>query len=126
LEAISDGDVAIHSIVDAILGGIAMGSIGEHFPEDDLKWKGADSKIFLKYCGDLLMQKQACIINIDSTIVCEYPRISGYCEAMKRSVSRSLGIDESRINIKGKTMEGLGFIGTSEGVAAYSVVTIRV
>jgi 2-C-methyl-D-erythritol 4-phosphate cytidylyltransferase/2-C-methyl-D-erythritol 2,4-cyclodiphosphate synthase len=125
LEAVSDGDVAIHSVVDGILGALAAGSIGEHFPETDSKWLGVSSRIFLKYCNGLLLQRRASVINIDVTIVCESPRISNYSDSMRGALSEDLDIDVSQVNVKGKTTEGLGFIGANEGISAYSIVTLR-
>jgi 2-C-methyl-D-erythritol 4-phosphate cytidylyltransferase/2-C-methyl-D-erythritol 2,4-cyclodiphosphate synthase len=125
LSGISDADVGIHSLVDAILGAIACGSIGEHFPASDPKYKNADSKVFLKHCTKLLVAKNATIVNIDTTIVCESPSIHQHNADMKRIIAACLEIDESIINIKGKTTEGLGFEGRSEGISAYSIVTVK-
>ncbi|MDR0942588.1 MAG: 2-C-methyl-D-erythritol 2,4-cyclodiphosphate synthase [Holosporales bacterium] len=124
LEGISDADVGIHSIVDAILGALGEGSIGEHFNPKDKKWVGADSKIFLDRCKKLLADKKARIVSIDVTIVCEEPNISRRAADMKKIIADRLEIHETTINIKGKTTEGMGFEGRKEGISAYSVVTI--
>ncbi|MDR1034654.1 MAG: 2-C-methyl-D-erythritol 2,4-cyclodiphosphate synthase [Holosporales bacterium] len=124
LEGYSDADVGIHSIVDAILGAMGSGSIGNHFPSSSDKWKAANSKLFLLHCRDLLKQSNSVINNIDVTIVCEFPRIDDYVDSMKREVSKYLEIREDAINIKGKTTEGMGFTGRQEGIAVYSVVII--
>ena len=125
LEGVSDADVGLHSLVDAIIGALALGSIGEHFPSNDPRWKNCDSKIFLKYCADLLKQNRCSIVNIDTTIVCEEPNISAYSDKMKVVVAECLNISSAFVNIKGKTTEGLGFTGRREGISAYSSVLIR-
>ncbi|MDR2666828.1 MAG: 2-C-methyl-D-erythritol 2,4-cyclodiphosphate synthase [Holosporales bacterium] len=125
LIGVSDADVGIHSLVDAILGAIAENSIGEHFPTNDPKYKNADSKIFLRYCSNLLIGKRATVVNTDTTIVCESPSIRQYSSDMKKIVADCLGIDESSVNIKGKTTEGLGFEGRGDGISAYSIVTVK-
>ncbi|MDR0640541.1 MAG: 2-C-methyl-D-erythritol 2,4-cyclodiphosphate synthase [Holosporales bacterium] len=125
LDGHSDADVGIHSIVDAILGALCLGSIGEYFPSDNPMWKDADSQIFLTHCRELLHKSSAEIINIDSTIVCESPRITPYSTIMKQTIASCLGISASAINIKGKTTDGMDFTGRKEGIAAYSIVTIR-
>ncbi|MBQ2173721.1 MAG: 2-C-methyl-D-erythritol 2,4-cyclodiphosphate synthase [Alphaproteobacteria bacterium] len=126
LEGISDADVGVHSLVDAILGALCLGSIGDHFPEHDPKNKGVCSLIFLEHCREFLTQASADIVNIDTTIVCEEPRVSGYSENMKKVIADCLKIDRSIINIKGKTNEGMGFEGRREGISATSLVTIRI
>jgi 2-C-methyl-D-erythritol 4-phosphate cytidylyltransferase/2-C-methyl-D-erythritol 2,4-cyclodiphosphate synthase len=125
LEGVSDADVGIHSLVDAILGALGKGSIGELFPPTDMKFKNYDSKKFLKYCSALLLKYEYSVINCDTTIVCETPNISKYSELMKKIVAEILMIDDTLINIKGKTTEGLGFTGRKEGISAYSSVLIR-
>ncbi|MDR1288971.1 MAG: 2-C-methyl-D-erythritol 2,4-cyclodiphosphate synthase [Holosporales bacterium] len=124
LEGHSDADVGIHSLVDAILGALGAGDIGMHFPPESPRWKSADSKVFLRYGRDLLMQHNSSITHIDVTIVCESPRVADYSKNMKMEVSGCLEIREEIINIKGKTTEGMGFTGRREGIAVYSIVTI--
>lgn len=125
LDGISDADVGIHSLIDAILGALCVGSIGDYFPEHDTKNQGARSTIFLEKCRKFLHAKNADITNIDTTIVCEEPKISRYSYEMKSIVANCLKIEPSIINIKGKTTEGLGFEGRREGISATSVVTVR-
>lgn len=125
LEGVSDADVGTHSLIDAIFGALGEGSIGEHFPENDPKNENADSKNFLIYCNNLLKKKKATIANIDTTIVCEFPNISTFSQKMKKIIANCLNIDESFINIKGKTTEGMGFEGRKEGISAYSIVTLK-
>ncbi|MDR0695567.1 MAG: 2-C-methyl-D-erythritol 2,4-cyclodiphosphate synthase [Holosporales bacterium] len=124
LDGISDADVGIHSLVDAILGALGAGSIGEHFPEDDVRFEGAESALFLEHCKELLKQADAYIVNIDTTIVCETPKIAVHSHRMRENIAISLGIAESSVNIKGKTTEGLGFEGRGEGISAYTTVMI--
>lgn len=124
LEGISDADVGIHSLVDAILGALSKGSIGEYFPPSDPNNIGRDSKEFLKYCKKLLTNEKASCCNIDITIVCESPNISKHSSDMRKIISECLEIPEYVINIKGKTTEGMGFEGRREGISAYSIVTI--
>jgi len=126
LEGISDADVGIHSLVDAILGALCLGSIGEHFPEYVSKNKDARSSVFLEHCRMLLAQANADIVNIDTTIVCEEPRISSYADNMKKVIADCLKVETSLINIKGKTTEGMGFEGRREGISATSLITIRI
>ena len=125
LAGVSDADVGVHSLVDAILGALCLGSIGEHFPETDPKNEGIASTTFLEHCRELLVKHRASIVNIDTIIICEKPRISDYSENMKEIVARCLHIEPSIINIKGKTTEGMGFEGRGEGISAISVVTLR-
>jgi 2-C-methyl-D-erythritol 4-phosphate cytidylyltransferase/2-C-methyl-D-erythritol 2,4-cyclodiphosphate synthase len=125
LDGISDADVGIHSLVDAILGALGEGSIGEHFPSTDIKFKNANSLKFLEYCKYLLLEQGYKIVNCDTIIVCETPKIVEYSTLMKKTISEILQINESAINIKGKTTEGLGFTGRREGIAAYSSVLIK-
>ncbi len=125
LDGVSDADVGIHSLIDAILGALGEGSIGELFPENDPQNQNADSKIFLVYCRNLLKKKKVIIVNIDTTIVCESPKISIFSQKMKGIIANCLDTDESFINIKGKTTEGMGFEGRREGISAYSIVTLK-
>ncbi|MDR2458634.1 MAG: 2-C-methyl-D-erythritol 2,4-cyclodiphosphate synthase [Holosporales bacterium] len=121
---VSDADVGIHSVVDAILGALGHGSIGEHFPADDPSWRDADSRIFLEHCRKYLDSSNADVIRIDTTIVCESPNIAIYASAMQAEIARYLLIDSTSVNVKGKTTEGMGFEGRREGISAYSVATI--
>ena len=120
----SDGDVVIHAIIDAILGALGLGDIGEHFPPNDQKWKGCDSREMLKIIYNLVQKYSSSIINIDTTIVCERPKILKYKEKMKEEISTILGISSKKINIKATTTEGLGFTGRGEGIACQAVATL--
>lgn len=121
-EGYSDGDVLLHSITDAILGSINEGDIGRHFPSKDNKWKDADSTIFLKFAVDLLFKKKYKIINIDSTIILQKPKISPYILDIKNNISKIIKCDD--ISIKSTTTDFLGFIGKSKGICAISTALI--
>ncbi len=124
IDAHSDGDVAIHALMDALLGAIGAGDIGEHFPPTDQKWKNADSREMLKVVKHLLVKKGAKILNVDVTIMCERPKISKFKNQMKEELAQVLGIGKSRVNIKATTTEKLGFLGREEGIAAQAVASI--
>ena len=124
LEGHSDADVGFHALTDAILGAIGKGDIGEHFSPNDNKWKNASSDLFVKFARNLLDTLGGQILNLDITIICEEPRIGKYRNQMKSKVSAILGVDISRINIKGTTTEGLGFLGRREGIAAQATTSV--
>ncbi len=124
IDAHSDGDVLIHAAIDALLGAIGEGDIGEHFPPSDLKWKNCDSKEMLKIVKHLLIKKGAKILNLDMTLICEKPRVSKYKERMEKTMAEVLNISPSRVNVKATTTEKLGFLGREEGIAAQAVASI--
>lgn len=124
LKGHSDADVGIHALVDAILGAIAKGDIGEHFPPSQAKWKNVNSEFFLKHAMKLLKKDNFVINNIDLTIICEKPKISKYKNSMKKKISNLLSIDEKIVNIKGTTTERLGFLGREEGIACQAIISI--
>ncbi len=126
IEAHSDGDVAIHALMDALLGAIGQGDIGDHFPPTDNKWKNADSREMLKVVKNLLVKKGAKISNCDITIICEKPKISKYKNQMRESLSQVLVIDKSLVNVKATTTEKLGFLGREEGIAAQANVAVKI
>ncbi len=120
----SDGDVALHALMDALLGAIGEGDIGEHFPPNNSKWKNCDSREMLKIIYHLLRKKGAEIINIDLTIICEKPKITKFKGAMRAEVAKILGIKQDRINVKATTTEKLGALGRQEGIAAQAIATV--
>jgi 2-C-methyl-D-erythritol 2,4-cyclodiphosphate synthase len=120
----SDADVLLHAISDAVLGAIAEGDIGKLFPDTDQKWKGANSIDLFRFVIDLAKQKGFEVNNIDSTIVCQSPKLAGFIPRMVENIAAAL-IPADRVNVKATTTEGLGFTGTGEGIAAYAVVTVR-
>lgn len=124
LEAHSDGDVGIHALIDALLGGIGEGDIGDYFPPTDSKWKNIDSREMLKITNHLLKKKGASILNIDITILCERPKISRYKIQMKQALAEVLNISTTRINVKATTTEKLGFLGRQEGIAAQAIASL--
>ena len=124
LEGHSDADVGFHALVDAILGALGMGDIGEHFPPSDIKWKNKPSKYFLEYTKDLLLKKNYKINNIDITLICEKPKLTKYKKNMKKSIAKILNIHSEKINVKATTTEKLGFLGREEGIACQSSVCI--
>lgn len=124
LEAHSDGDVLIHSLVDALLGSIGSGDIGLHFPPSDMKWQNADSKLFLIHANELLKEKNAKINNIDIIVIAEKPHLSEYKEKIRNNLASILSISTDRVNLKATTTEKMGFIGREEGIAVQAMVTI--
>lgn len=126
IKAHSDGDVAIHAIIDALLGAVGEGDIGDHFPPSDSKWKNCDSCEMLKTVSHLLIKKGASIINLDVTIICEKPTISKFKDQMKESLANVLNISQSRVNVKATTTEKLGFLGRQEGIAAEAIASVKI
>ena len=120
----SDGDVAIHALCDAILGALALGDIGTHFPPADEKWRGADSRQFLRHCALLVDQHGYTLANADLTIICERPRIGPHVQAMREALAADLGASVAQVSVKATTTEKLGFTGRGEGIAAQAVVLL--
>ncbi|MBI5319560.1 bifunctional 2-C-methyl-D-erythritol 4-phosphate cytidylyltransferase/2-C-methyl-D-erythritol 2,4-cyclodiphosphate synthase [Bradyrhizobium sp.] len=121
----SDGDVGLHALVDAILGALADGDIGSHFPPSDPKWKGASSDRFLKYAVERVTARGGRIANLEVTMICERPKIGPLRDTMRAKIAEISGIDISRIAVKATTSERLGFTGREEGIAATASATIR-
>ena len=120
----SDGDVVLHALCDALLGAAGLGDIGQHFPDSDPQWRGADSRRFVSQVVALLRERGLAVANADLTVVAQSPRISPHREAMRSNIAELLGIDANRVNIKATTTEGLGFLGRTEGVAAQAIVLL--
>ena len=120
----SDADVAVHAIMDALLGAAALGDIGKHFPDTDPEYKGADSLILLSKTNQILKDAGFSINNIDCTIAAQVPKLAPFIEKMRENISNALGTDISCISIKATTTEKLGFEGRKEGISAYAVCTI--
>ena len=125
LEGHSDADVAMHAVTDALLGAIAEGDIGTHFPPSDDQWCGAASSVFLEHAGRLISERGGRIGNIDVTIICEAPKISPHREAMTLSLAGILGIAPDRVSVKATTTEKLGFTGRGQGIAAQASAIVR-
>lgn len=124
-KAHSDGDVLIHAICDAMLGALALGDIGQLFPPDEDKWKDRNSEFFLVYINDLINEKGYQIANIDSTIICEKPKIKPHIPNIQSNLAQVLNINPGQISIKATTTEKLGFCGREEGVAVQSVCLLK-
>jgi 2-C-methyl-D-erythritol 4-phosphate cytidylyltransferase / 2-C-methyl-D-erythritol 2,4-cyclodiphosphate synthase len=124
LKGHSDADVALHALTDAILGALAAGDIGDHFPPSDPKWRGAASSLFLEHARDLVAAAGGRIVHADVTIVCEAPRIGPFRDAMRERIAALLLLPPTRISIKATTTERLGFTGRGEGIAAQAVATL--
>ena len=125
LEGHSDADVLSHSIMDALLGALSLGDIGKYFPPTDEKWKNADSLLLLSKVIELIRKSGWEIINIDSVIIAERPKIKPYVQQMRRKISNVLQIDDSLIGIKATTNEKLGPEGREEGISCHSVVLLE-
>jgi 2-C-methyl-D-erythritol 2,4-cyclodiphosphate synthase len=121
----SDGDVAIHALIDALLGAAALGDIGTHFPDTDPQYKNADSAILLQRCNQLLKATGYVIENIDINIITEKPKLVPYIDVMRNCLSEILQIDKTKISIKAKTNEQLDSIGRGEAIAAQAIAMIR-
>lgn len=120
----SDGDVIIHALCDALLGALALGDIGQHFPPSDPQWKGADSRALLRRCRQLVAERGWHVGNADVTAICERPRIGPHALAMRTLLAADLGVELDAISIKATTSEKLGFTGRGEGIAAQAVVLL--
>jgi 2-C-methyl-D-erythritol 2,4-cyclodiphosphate synthase len=120
----SDGDVLIHSLCDALLGSIAAGDIGQHFPDTDEQYKNIDSSVLLEKINQLIKTDKFLIGNIDISIVAQTPKMSPHIQSMRQHLAAVLNIAQSQINIKATTTEKLGFTGRQEGIAVYSVVMV--
>lgn len=121
VQAHSDGDVVIHALCDAMLGALALGDIGVHFPPTDPRWKGADSRQFLRHCDALLRERGWRVGNCDITVVCERPKVGPHAEAMRTLLAADLGVALDCVSVKATTSEKLGFTGRGEGIAAQAV-----
>jgi 2-C-methyl-D-erythritol 2,4-cyclodiphosphate synthase len=121
----SDADVLLHAICDALLGALSLGDIGMHFPDTDPAYKNIDSKILLQKTFDLIKQKKYSVVNIDSSLCLESPKIKKYSGEMKKVIAAILGIQEADVSIKATTNEKMGFIGREEGLVAYATVLLK-
>jgi 2-C-methyl-D-erythritol 2,4-cyclodiphosphate synthase len=124
VKAHSDGDVVLHALCDALLGAAGLGDIGEHFPDNDPRWRGADSARFVAAVVALLGERQLRVVNVDVTVLCESPRVAPHRQAMRTRIAQLLQIAVACVSVKATTSEGLGFIGRAEGLAAQAVVLL--
>ena len=125
LIAHSDGDVAIHALCDALLGAVALGDIGQHFPPQEDRWRDADSGELLAQVNRMLAERGWRPVNLDLTIACESPRIGPHVPAMRRALAGILGISDGDVSVKATTTEKLGFCGRGEGIAALAIVLVQ-
>lgn len=121
LDGHSDADVLVHAIMDSLLGAVALGDIGKHFPDTDNTYKGIDSMLLLKHVCDLISQKGYILSNLDATIIAQRPRLSLHIPAMRDNIASCLQADPDQVNIKATTEERLGFTGREEGIACHAV-----
>lgn len=117
----SDADVLLHAIMDSILGALALGDIGKHFPDTDEKYKGADSMKLLEFVYNLIKEKGYAIGNLDATIIAQAPKMAPHIQTMRANISKVLNTHIDNINVKATTEEGLGFTGNKEGISAQSI-----
>jgi 2-C-methyl-D-erythritol 2,4-cyclodiphosphate synthase len=120
----SDADAVAHAVTDALLGATGLGDIGRHFPPSDDRWKDADSIGLLERAAELAAEENYQVVNVDVTVICETPRIGPHAEAMEARLALALGIAPRLVSVKGKSNEGMGWIGRGEGVAAMAVVLV--
>lgn len=121
----SDGDVILHALVDAILGAVAMGDIGEHFPDTDPQWKGASSSVFVQHAVKIVTEAGYRLINIDATLVLQSPKILPYKAEMRENIATMCGLPLERVSVKATTSEHLGYAGRKEGVHAWVVCEVQ-
>ena len=121
----SDADVLLHAISDALLGALALGDIGKHFPDSDPAYENADSLVLLQRCFSLIAEKGYKIANIDATVIAQKPKLAPYTEAMRRNIASACSTQTENVSVKATTEEGLGFTGALEGISAHAVVLIK-
>lgn len=121
----SDADVLAHAIMDALLGAAALGDIGQHFPDTDELYKGADSMLLLREVCRILGEHGYKIVNIDSTVIAQKPKLKDYIINMRETIAKNCGLDVSQVSVKATTEEGLGFTGRLEGISAHAVALIE-
>jgi len=117
----SDADVLLHAICDALLGAMALGDIGMHFPDSDIQWKNVSSLLLLENINKMILENGFRIANIDSTVILQQPKIAMHTRGMRQNIANSLGVDISKVSVKATTTEGLGHIGLGEGISAQAV-----
>ena len=124
LEGHSDADILAHAITDAILGALALGDIGMHFPDTDPRWKGCDSLVFLRHANELADARGYRVVNVDSTIILERPKLKDYRDAIRAKIAATLGLEPERVSVKFKTAETLGPVGERKSAESQAVVTL--
>ena len=121
----SDADVLIHAVCDALLGAGGLGDIGAHFPDTDARFKDIDSRKLLREVAQLLRQRRLRVVNLDSTVIVQAPRLAPYMAAMRANLAADLGVSPAAVNVKAKTTEKLGFVGRGEGIAAEEIALLE-
>lgn len=121
----SDADVLLHAVMDSLLGAAALGDIGKHFPDNDVRWSGASSLMLLGMVREIIGNIGWTVVNIDSTVICQSPKLMQYIEIMRQNIASACGIDAGCVSVKATTEEGLGFTGLGEGIAAHAVCLIE-
>ena len=124
LDGHSDADVLIHAIVDAVLGALALGDIGAHFPDTDPRWKDADSRVLLRHVAGLALAQGFAVENLDTTVIAQAPKLAPHVPQMRANIASDLGCDVAQVSIKATTTERLGFAGRGEGIAALATVLL--
>jgi 2-C-methyl-D-erythritol 2,4-cyclodiphosphate synthase len=125
LDGHSDADVLAHAVIDALLGAAGLGDIGLHFPDDDERWRDADSLDLLRRVSALLDDRGLTVVHVDATVMAEAPRVAPHRDAMSGKLAFALGVDPGAVNIKATRGEGMGFVGRREGIAALAVATVE-
>ena len=120
----SDADALTHAVIDALLGAAGLGDIGGHFPDTDERWRDADSIALLRSVRDMLGDAGTAPVNVDATVLCEAPRLGPYRDAMRSHLAEALGLSPAAVNVKFTTAEGMGWVGSGEGVAALAIATV--
>lgn len=121
----SDADTLAHALADALLGAAALNDLGSRYPASDLRWKDADSMMLLQECAEAVREAGFSIANVDATIVVERPKLAAHIEAMRINIAKHLALDVSRVGVKAKTSEGMGYTGDGRGIAAYAVALLE-
>lgn len=121
----SDGDVLLHALCDALLGALALGDIGRHFPPGDPQWRGADSRVFVRHCAALVKGQGWRLGNADLTVIGESPKVGPHAQAIRESIAAILDVDPDLVSVKATTTERLGFTGRGEGIAAQAIVLLQ-
>ena len=121
----SDADCLVHAIMDSLLGAVALGDIGRHFPDTDERFKGADSMVLMEHVRDMIYEAGYSVGNIDATIIAQRPKMAPYIEEMRSKIAETLRIDKDRVNIKATTEEGMGFTGEGLGISCQSIALLE-
>lgn len=121
----SDADVLVHAVMDSMLGALALGDIGKHFPDSDPEYEGADSILLLQNVSEIIKKNGFGVGNIDSTVICQSPKLAPCIEKMRENIAAAVGCEISRVSVKATTEERLGFTGTGEGIAAHAVCILE-